>query len=481
MVLGCWAVSSVAFLEWLACGAELLGLVALALGWPIGALAIAGGLAVLAWRNRWWFVVLAAAMLPTTVVGWSSSLGTIEGHALDARLLLTFSVAAIGVAATAWSWRQNPWPWERSHAIEWIGLAFVAYLVLDGLLRSGSPLIWAPPAARWAAYLSIFALAHRYAPRQEGFRVLALAVMVGYAVPCWVAIGQFISGGADFRNAALRATGLGNAGPIAVAFSGQMALLVAYFLILNRRNGTHRAISFAGCVVGTLAIVTAASRLTLATAYVGTLVPMALLRRWRSVLGISVILIAILVARPDIAGRFADAIAQSLGMHATSTAEPSPSTVVSSEMPSPTFAPTPTAAPADSSIQFRVFVWSQILRGWIHEPILGIGPGMTAETVHKVSSATRAAPHNDYVGALAEFGIVGFVLFVGLQVAVLMLLWFRAPGGAGLAERIRSPAFAALTVFTCFNVLGALNNPTYFLDVQVAVWALVGSGLAATS
>jgi O-antigen ligase len=102
---------------------------------------------------------------------------------------------------------------------------------------------------------------------------------------------------------------------------------------------------------------------------------------------------------------------------------------------------------------------------------------MTAETITDVSTAQRTAPHNDYVGALAEFGLVGFALFVGLQFLLGSALW-RRDRGLPLSERVRSPAFAALVIFVCFNVLGVLNNPSYFLDIQVAVWGLAGAGLA---
>src|SRR5881397_1928933 len=72
------------------------GLVLMVAGLGHGAILIAACLALLAFRDAWRYVLVAAFVLPITVVGWSEALITVGGRVLDARLLLTFAVAAIG-------------------------------------------------------------------------------------------------------------------------------------------------------------------------------------------------------------------------------------------------------------------------------------------------------------------------------------------------------------------------------------------------
>jgi O-antigen ligase len=251
-----------------------------------------------------------------------------------------------------------------------------------------------------------------------------------------------------------------------------MALLLGCFIVLRRPHQTSAALGILLGVIGTAAVAVSATRLVLATSYAGVTGTLAIGRRWRSVLAVTVIAAAILVLRPELVQRFQTAVNEAFGGGPAASAQASP---VATQQPETT---DNTSELGDPSLHTRLVVWDRILAAWSKEPILGIGPGMTAPTIAEASGAQRVAPHNDYIGALAELGIIGFCLFVGLQLAVGVLLWGSGSRSPPMTERLGTPARAALVVFLCFNVLGALNNPSYFLDIQVAVWALVGAGLA---
>jgi O-antigen ligase len=60
-----------------------------------------------------------------------------------------------------------------------------------------------------------------------------------------------------------------------------------------------------------------------------------------------------------------------------------------------------------NSFNWRIMQWTYLLGQWQLHPILGYGLGISAHV-----STNNLYPHNDYVRALVEGGIVGFILFL---------------------------------------------------------------------
>lgn len=78
----------------------------------------------------------------------------------------------------------------------------------------------------------------------------------------------------------------------------------------------------------------------------------------------------------------------------------------------------------NNSFNWRLSQWTYLLQRWREFPILGYGVGISAYV-----STNGLYPHNDYVRALVEGGIVGlvtFLLFLGTQVVRLVRLILRA-------------------------------------------------------
>ncbi|OKH54927.1 polymerase [Calothrix sp. HK-06] len=78
----------------------------------------------------------------------------------------------------------------------------------------------------------------------------------------------------------------------------------------------------------------------------------------------------------------------------------------------------------NNSFNWRLSQWTYLLEQWQHYPLLGFGLGLSTYV-----STNQLLPHNDYVRALVEGGIVGFTTYI---------LFFFAQG-ARLWSIIKSP------------------------------------------
>lgn len=439
-------------------------------GMGAGVFALALAWVLLAHRDRRLLVLSLVFTVPVTTFGWESELGAIQGRIFDARLAVTFVVCAVAGVALLGGRRMRP------DLVELLFTGFAGMQVASGLLAADSVLTWVPPVARTFAYGSMYALARRSLNRPRDLeRTVALAGL-GFGIPTLAGVVQFAVGEAEYLNEALRATSPGGRGPISLAFVGQATSLAALGLAGAASTRSQRLVWWMLAAVGGLGILASATRLVTATAWVAAMALVVARRRWTLMLLVVLVGISALMIRGDLLGRY-------LG-----TVEDGPtSTGVSVPSSQPTAAPTEGGSTsagsrpdhelvADASLRFRLFVWSAILTKWVQEhPVTGIGPGMTAQVVAEISSADRAAPHNDYIGVLAETGLFGFALFLGLQLAAIHTL-HRLHGAPRRQDGLR---ITVVVLFIATNVLGALNNPMYFLDVQVPTWALIGACVAA--
>ncbi len=70
-----------------------------------------------------------------------------------------------------------------------------------------------------------------------------------------------------------------------------------------------------------------------------------------------------------------------------------------------------------NSFNWRLAQWTYLFKQWQQFPWFGFGLG-----VNKYVSANGLEPHNDYVRALVEGGVIGFTTFIGLLVAQVVHL-----------------------------------------------------------
>jgi O-antigen ligase len=101
-----------------------------------------------------------------------------------------------------------------------------------------------------------------------------------------------------------------------------------------------------------------------------------------------------------------------------------------------------------NSFNWRIAQWTYLLQAWQHHPWLGYGLQSSA-----VLTVFPAYAHNDYVRALAEQGIVGFVLFLVLWVVQLFRLF----------QLMRSPS--------------SVNSQRSLCAVLIALWFAILLGM----
>jgi hypothetical protein len=422
---------------------------------PVGGFGLLLALAVLLVASRPDFVVGATFAATLSTVAWDVQVATVAGHTFDTRLLLTFGVAAlVGVALAL----QRP----RLRRLELLVCAFAGWIVVVGLLRSDSLATWAPPAARWTAYAGIFLLARACLTRDRDLRVLAAAVALSFCIPAGLGVIQLVAGEASTINGAVRATAPGGRGPIALAFAGQMVILLGY--ALAERRGSARPGWLASVALGAAGLVATATRLTTITALAALAGVQALRRQWRVLAVVPLAFVLVLLVRPDLRERYTGTGAEQIEQTEDRPPPASGSSDAAKRIQDP-----------DASSRTRAAIWRSVLHEWEGQPVIGMGPGMTAPTFEVVSGRPRVAPHNDFIGVLAELGVVGLALFVAFQAAVIRALWLAVRAVRTTAVEVL--ATAVLATFVAVNVPGALNNAMYHFDVQLALWALAGSVL----
>lgn len=136
----------------------------------------------------------------------------------------------------------------------------------------------------------------------------------------------------------------------------------------------------------------------------------------------------------------------------------------------------------DASNLERINRWNSALRMFEDKPVLGFGPGTYVfqyapyqapedRTIISTNFGDVGNAHSEYLGPLAEQGLLGPLLFILLFVVMLQRggsLWRRMPAGTD-----RTMVMAAILGLTTYFVHGTLNN---FLDLDkasVPFWAMM--------
>jgi O-antigen ligase len=101
-----------------------------------------------------------------------------------------------------------------------------------------------------------------------------------------------------------------------------------------------------------------------------------------------------------------------------------------------------------NSFNWRIAQWTYLLEQWQQYPFLGFGLGLS-----KYVAANKLYPHNDYVRALVEGGIVGFGTFIVFLVATV----------ARLVSLLRNPVLIEAQRSLCLSLLAV------FLAIPVAM------------
>lgn len=109
-------------------------------------------------------------------------------------------------------------------------------------------------------------------------------------------------------------------------------------------------------------------------------------------------------------------------------------------------------AETGNSLAWRFEFWSSLLSVNSHNPITGVGLNAT-----QFYSASAKQPHNDYLGAYVETGILGLTMYLGLMAAMLYATG-RAVARTEPATFEWGVAVGALVVVMAFAVMSLAAN-----------------------
>jgi hypothetical protein len=123
-----------------------------------------------------------------------------------------------------------------------------------------------------------------------------------------------------------------------------------------------------------------------------------------------------------------------------------------------------------SAIRFDA-LWPRAIQRWLTNPLLG--SGYATLTAEKIGIFTEAeSTDNDYLRALGETGLLGFLSFYGIIFIALRYAWIKR-------QTLTSPTVYALVTGIATGTIGLLINATYIdvfeaSKVAFTFWALIG-------
>lgn len=140
------------------------------------------------------------------------------------------------------------------------------------------------------------------------------------------------------------------------------------------------------------------------------------------------------------------------------------------------------AGGGDSSIQYRISIWTGVLH-MVRDNLwtgVGLGPGaFGAVYPHYMLAGTEAAhAHDIYLELLAELGLVGFLAFLAFALALVLGL-LRGALARGAREDLRLVAAGSAAAVLALLLEGLTDNVWYSPRAAMALWLAAGLGFAA--
>jgi len=104
-----------------------------------------------------------------------------------------------------------------------------------------------------------------------------------------------------------------------------------------------------------------------------------------------------------------------------------------------------------NSFNWRLSQWHTVLKAWEQYPTFGYGLGLSKQSIN-----SNLLPHNDYIRAMAEGGIVGLVAFLSFF-AILCSYLFRLYQSASM-HKPRQDLYLILLALTISTVIGMVTE-----------------------
>lgn len=425
--------------------------------------------------RTWLFLVAAALVLPAITSGEFVVL-PVAGIDWNLRVAAYFGVAAVAaVVAFSTVVRMDEHP-----AWLYLMVAMLGWLTITGLLANQSPVEWVPTVVRFALYFSAATISYvfgRSLNRDQVLvtsRLLPLAILAAAAIPAMAGIAEFIRGSAPVINGAPRVSGSMPTHPVAYSLVLTLSALVTLGPALLRGRKLGGLLRWVAIAVLMALVFTTYTRLSILLlvacgVVVAVLLPGPGRVRLTRLAGTSLLAAAVVfLAQPTFNARFT---------------YPTPlSEVISRSDPSPRLSPGPSPLAnddtpdidVDGSVAYRVLLTQHGLRFLSQSPIIGHGPGSFDRLFEAESGRANVAAHNDVLSLAVETGLPGLMLYIFILGSVAWALRPNRPTGVLEADALIVTALVALGAI---NLGAAIHNPTYFVEIQLPVWILVGTAL----
>jgi len=373
---------------------------ALVLAAPLGLLA-----GVLAFTR---FEAFLAAMIVVRASLDSLNISTRGTAGLDPGVALggVFIVAAVlWLAAQRRSGR-----WVRVSRVTWALWGFVAACLIS-IPASVLPAYSFVGTSKVASGVLMFSVLEQYlGQRPERAKLLVGCLFLSLPVPAVVGLAQWVTHHGNQGTAGVSRVSGTFVHPSTFALYLLLVLPLALVLVPHYRGRARAVLIAMACVCGLLIVVTYTR-----DAWIAAIVSVAYLgiRFRRQVLYAMLgAIVVILIAVPSVAGRFAD-------LHAKPLA--------------------PGAPPPPNSLSWRVNYWRSLIPLADANPVTGIG----FETVER-TTPELLAPHNGFVEAYVETGVIGLAAFI--WVCWELLVYLRRRARASLPGWDRLLALGAVAV-----------------------------------
>jgi O-antigen ligase len=406
---------------------------------PIGLFVGLGLVALAMMRFEMFLLALLVTRTSLDAVG--------SGSAVDPASML--GILFLG-AAIVWLLAQ----WRETGRLElsplgWAAVIFAGAGLLGVLV---APTFW-PALVEWTRLASVCVMmlvVERAAARARFRRQVVAAVVVAAVVPLLVAAWQMWSGAGTFDAGGFsRARGtFTHSNPLAAFLA--LLVIMTFAQMVHLRSTRPRMYAGAICVVAGIGLFATYTRAAWLAAVLGIAVIAASRgRRWLG--GVVVILLVLLVTVPGVASRFSD-----LTKESTSRGEPS------------------------NSLTWRAEYWGEAL-GLQDSPVTGIGLKQVA-----AQSEEGKQPHNDFLRAYVEMGLIGLAAYLWLmwQVLATGVRAMRAtrdgpPENRALAVGAAAVASGYVLMSLVANLMSQVVVGLYFAAFVAVGAALVGRSRSA--
>jgi O-antigen/teichoic acid export membrane protein/O-antigen ligase len=371
---------------------------------------------------------------------------TVVSHGLDPSSLVgvLFLLAAMLWLAGRYSSGMNI---KASRAALWLMAFWLAGVV--SILASQHPQASALESLRIMSVAMMFVVLEQIITSREMMVRVLVAAYVSLLIPLGYTLFGLLSGhpASEEKSGFVRLIGT-------FIQSNDYARYLAFMIVFGvaiypRLQGRLKAAMAALLIVsGVVLVLTLTLGAIIGTA-IGILLVAVLQRRRSLVVGFVVTVVLVSLASPALASRF--------------------SSVSSS-------APSAIGQPSGNSLAWRLSYWSQVLPLANSNPVTGIGLNSTQ---YETSNAKQ--PHNDFLRAYVETGVVGLVIYIAM-LGALIGTCRRAVRRAARGTLENAVGVGALACCVCFLLESlAANVITNVVDLWYLVAFVAAAGFVARS